>query len=258
VNIIFVDDSKSRMEQLFNKPQLNGKIFFMELLENKMIPITLFFGNHENEIKMLKPVGQQEVNQFLDNYADFLSDNKYDYDTSKPKECILKKDDFCVDVNKSAFLLYDKDDLISQKILQRWDDDINGKLKYNAGKYNIDDINKFLEKLKEKISTNKGDIILIDMLLIIDDHKKLEGKKNEKDLSDEPILSMIIYNFFQTQSVKCAVYSTFTEWEMYKENWVSIYNKFFTEHLLDEKDSNFIIDRNNLNVEIIKELLGNT
>jgi hypothetical protein len=255
MNIIFVDDSKSRMEQLFNKQQSNGnKPLFIELLEKRMMPVTIFFGNFENEIKMLKPIGEQELEQYLDNYAENLSYHDYKYDINNPKKCIYIKDDISVDVNNSAFLLYPDDDNTSQNILQKWDDKIKPNLKYKEGKYESNDINKFLNDLFEKISNYKDNIVLIDMLLVIDDHKRFGDKNNIKDIPDNPILSMIIYHYLQTKSIKCAVYSTHAEREMYKEKWLPMYNKFFNECHLNEENKDFIIDRNDLNAEIIKRI----
>lgn len=252
MNIIFVDDSKGHMEQLFCEPQSNGKPLFIELLEKNMTPITIFFGNFENEYKMFKPIGMQELAQFLDNYAKYLSYNGYEYDKKQPSECIYKKkidnNDISVDVNKSAFLLYEDDNPISQRILQGWDDDINDKPKENAKNYYSDEINKFLEDLNKKISNNKGDIVLIDMMLIIDDQERLVNKQKIR----KPILSMMIYHYLQTKSVRCAVYSTYAKRKVYQEKWIEKYNEFFADHRIEKED--FIIDRQQLNAKIINEI----
>jgi len=255
MNIIFLDDSKGRMEQLFSKPREDGNLpLFIELLENEITPITLFFGNFENEINLLKPVGKQELEQYLDNYAEKLSYYNYKFDSSNSKECIYKKEKIKVYVNDSAFLLYKDDNITPINILQKWEAEIMPKLIYKDGKYESHDINNFLEYLFKEISDKKGDIVLIDMLLVIGDHKRFGKKQNNKDIPDKPILSMIIYHYLKKKSVKCAVYSTHAEREMYKEKWIPMYNKFFPDCKLDEKNKDFILDRCELNTEIIKNI----
>jgi len=255
MNIIFIDDSKGYMEKLLCKSQMNdNKILFMELIENNMTPITIFFGNYENEYRTYKPIGEQELQEFLDNYANKLSCNGYEYDDNHPTKCIYKKDKFEVNVNESAFLLYDNNDLTAQKILQRWDDEIEPKLKYNAERYDSDEINNLLDKLDNKISKNSDNIVLIDMLLVINDDIRFVDKQDIRNIPDKPILSMIIYHYLHTKSVKCAVYSTFAEREIFKEKWIPMYNKFFTDNPLNENDKDFIFDRDSLNLEKIKNI----
>jgi hypothetical protein len=256
-NIIFIDDSPNFMESLFKERSNDGKILFMELLENSLKPITiLFFGNYENPFNMLKPIGMPELNQFLDNYAENLFANGYEYDKDNPNDCIYKKGGIDVDVNKSAFLLYeDEDDPTQQKILQRWKYEIEPGLKYNEGNYGSDEINNFLEKIYQRISDYNSSIVLIDMMLVINDDDRFGNRRNMDDIPSKPILSMIIYHYLQTKSVKCAVYSTFAEREIFSKKWIPMYNNFFTDHPLVGKDTDFIIDRNDLSAAKIKEIL---
>jgi hypothetical protein len=256
MNIIFIDDSKGYMEQLFSKPQSNsGRPLFMELLEKEMMPITIFFGNFENEYNIFKPIGVQELNQFLDNYAKRLFRDGYNYDKDHPLKCIYKKEInnkyISVDVNESAFLLYKDYSSAYQEILQVWDGENKDKIKYNAEDYGLDVINNFLKKLYEEISNKKGDVVLLDMLLIINDQERLVNEqKNHK-----PILSMIIYHYLRSKSIRCGIYSTYAKRKIYQEKWIEKYNEYFKDQKIERED--FIIDRQQLNTSTIEKIYGN-
>jgi hypothetical protein len=256
MNIFFIDDSKEYMESFFLSQQSDGNILFLDMLKSGMKPITIFFGNYENEYKTFKPIGMPELEEYLDNLAEKLFNNGYKPSEDSLSKYISKDSNFDIDVDESAFLLYDNDDPVLKTILEKWDDEIKKKLIYKNGKYESDEINNFLIKIDEKISNNKDKIVLIDMLLVIDDHDRFGDEKDMQNIPDKPILSMIIYHYLKKKSIKCAVFSSYSKWENFNKKWVPIYNKFFIDDQLIEENDNFIINRKDLSVKIIKNIAG--
>ena len=103
----------------------------------------------------------------------------------------------------------------------------------------------------EEISNKQGDVVLIDMLLIINDQDRLVDEK----MNHEPILSMIIYHYLRSKSIKCGVYSTYAKRKIYQEKWIEKYNKYFKNKKIERED--FIIDRQQLNTNTIEKIYGN-
>lgn len=271
--VVFIDDSKHHMKPLvWGWPEGNGggsESLFVKLLENEMTPITLFFGNYENEEPTDPVMGQDEVDEYLDNFARTLSFEGFEFKFTAARECRyykqIKDSSVEIDVNQAAALLYsDPTNDAAKNILQCWGTKIGNKLRYNQGKaenrYEPSLINDFLKHVNhifQKVyPLTEEDIVLLDMVLVCRDEDRLSIKEAQ------PILSAVLYHYFTKEltvgaekHVKCALYSTYIDRDSYKDHWIDAYNRLYSEDKLTENEkSKLIFSRSNLRVDTIKNI----